>query len=151
MPDRGSLYSTALQPALLDPVYQVLLVRVIPVVHDEGLEAGGGLRLDPVLEDESEDATGHLQQEKDGQEDGVGRQERGVLPECPDTPGEAWATAQAGGGQSLVLPMMKVMAPAQMKINAGSRAMFVSWDRLLKVSFSVQAQIPIARIPSPSN
>ena len=45
--------------------------------------------------------------------------------------------------------IMKVMAPPHMKINAGSRAMFVNLDRLLNVSFSVQAQIPIARTPSP--
>ena len=41
------------------------------------------------------------------------------------------------------------MAPPQMKIKAGSRAMFVNLDRLLKVSFSVQAQIPIAKTPRP--
>ena len=45
--------------------------------------------------------------------------------------------------------MTKVMAPPQMKIKAGSKAMFVSLDKLLKVSFSVQAQIPIARTPRP--
>ena len=45
--------------------------------------------------------------------------------------------------------MTKVMAPPQMKIKAGSKAIFVSLDRLLKVSFSVQAQIPIARTPRP--
>ena len=47
--------------------------------------------------------------------------------------------------------MMKVMAPAQMKMKAGSRAMLVSLDRLLNVSFSDQAQIPIARMPRPSS
>ena len=46
-------------------------------------------------------------------------------------------------------PMMKVMAPAHMKIKAGSRAMLVSLLRLLNVSFSDQAQIPMARIPKP--
>ena len=46
-------------------------------------------------------------------------------------------------------PITKVMAPPQMKIKAGSRAMFVNLDRLLKVSFSVQAQIPIAKTPRP--
>ena len=45
--------------------------------------------------------------------------------------------------------MMKVMAPAHMKIKAGSRAMLVSLLRLLNVSFSDQAQIPMARIPKP--
>ena len=45
--------------------------------------------------------------------------------------------------------MTKVMAPPQMNIKAGSRAMLVSLDRLLKVSFSVQAQIPIANTPRP--
>ena len=38
-----------------------------------------------------------------------------------------------------------------MKINAGSNAILVSFDRLLKVSFSVQAQIPMANTPSPSS
>ena len=45
--------------------------------------------------------------------------------------------------------MMKVMAPAHMKIKAGSRAMLVSLLKLLNVSFSDQAQIPMARIPKP--
>ena len=45
--------------------------------------------------------------------------------------------------------MTKVMAPPQMNIKAGSRAMLVSLDRLLKVSFSVQAQIPMANTPRP--
>ena len=35
----GTLDTTALEPALLDPVYQVLLVRIVPVVDNEGLEA----------------------------------------------------------------------------------------------------------------
>ena len=51
----------------------------------------------------------------------------------------------------LHLPITKVMAPPHIKINAGSRAMFVSFDRLLNVSFSVQAHIPMAKTPSPSN
>ena len=33
-----------------------------PVVYNEGLEAGGGLSLDPVLEDEAQDTAGHLHQ-----------------------------------------------------------------------------------------
>ena len=48
-----------------------------------------------------------------------------------------------------VKPMMNVMAPATMRMKAGSSAMFVSLLRLLKVSFSVQAQMPTAMIPSP--
>ena len=48
-------------------------------------------------------------------------------------------------------PMTKVIAPAHMKMNAGSKAMFVNFDRLLNVSFSIQAQMPIARTPSPNN
>ena len=47
--------------------------------------------------------------------------------------------------------MTKVMAPAQINMKAGSRAMLVSLDRLLKVSFSVHAQIPIASTPRPSS
>ena len=31
--DRGAFDATALQPALLDPVDQVLLVRVVPEIH----------------------------------------------------------------------------------------------------------------------
>jgi len=38
-----------------------------------------------------------------------------------------------------VNPIRNVMAPAHMKINAGSNAMLVSRDRLLNVSFSVHA------------
>ena len=47
--------------------------------------------------------------------------------------------------------MRNVMAPAQMKINAGSKATLVNKDKLLNVSFSVHAQTPIARIPRPSS
>ena len=36
-----------------------------------------------------------------------------------------------------------------MNINAGSNAILVSFDRLLNVSFSVQAQIPMASTPRP--
>ena len=44
-----------------------------------------------------------------------------------------------------------VFLPAQMNINAGSNATLVSNDKLLKVSFSVQAQTPIAKILKPIN
>ena len=47
--------------------------------------------------------------------------------------------------------MMKVMAPARMKMKAGSSAMLVSSERLLNVSFSVQAHTPIARMLKPNN
>ena len=47
--------------------------------------------------------------------------------------------------------MRNVMAPAQMKINAGSKATLVNRDKLLNVSFSVHAQTPIAKIPRPSS
>lgn len=48
-----------------------------------------------------------------------------------------------------VNPMMKVTAPATIRMNAGSKATFVSLCKLLNVSFSVHAQIPTAMIPSP--
>jgi hypothetical protein len=48
-----------------------------------------------------------------------------------------------------VKPMMKVMAPATMRINAGSKATLVNLLKLLNVSFSVHAHIPTAVIPSP--
>ena len=38
----------------------LLLCSFIPIVDDECLEAAGGLRLNPVFEDEPQDATGHL-------------------------------------------------------------------------------------------
>ena len=44
-----------------------------------------------------------------------------------------------------------VFLPAQMKINAGSNATLVSNDKLLKVSFSVQAQTPMAKMLKPIN
>ncbi len=43
----------------------------------------------PIFKDEPEDACSHLQQEEDSQEDGVGRQEPGVLPESAHAAGEA--------------------------------------------------------------
>jgi len=85
VPVRWSFDATALQPTFLDPVDQVLLVRVVSVVDDECLETTGGLRLDPVLENEAQDAAGHLKQEKNGQKDGIGRQQGCVLPEGPHT------------------------------------------------------------------
>ena len=48
-----------------------------------------------------------------------------------------------------VKPIMKVIAPATIRMKAGSRATFVSLCRLEKVSFSVHAQMPTAIIPSP--
>ena len=42
-----------------------------------------------------------------------------------------------------------VLLPAQIKMKAGSSAMLVSRERLLNVSFSVQAQTPMASIPRP--
>ena len=50
------------------------------------LEAIGGLVLDPVLEDESQDAGRHLEEQEDGEEDGVGRQQSGVLAQRPHAP-----------------------------------------------------------------
>ena len=44
-----------------------------------------------------------------------------------------------------------IFLPAHIKINAGSKAMLVSKDKLLKVSFSVHAQTPMARTPSPKS
>ena len=82
---RGTINAAALKPALLDPVYEILLVRVISVVDNEGPEAARGLALDPVLEDEAEDAAGHLQQQQDGEEDRVGGQQGRILPKRPDT------------------------------------------------------------------
>ena len=82
---RGTVDPAALEPALLDPVDEILLVRVVSVVHDEGPEPAGRLALDPVLEDEAQDAAGHLQQQQDGQEDRVRGQQSRVLPQRPDT------------------------------------------------------------------
>jgi len=50
-------------------------------MDNEGLEATCGLRFDPVLEDEAQDSTGHLQQKENRQKDGIGRQQGGVLPQ----------------------------------------------------------------------
>ncbi len=82
---RGTINAAALEPALLDPVDEILLVRVVSVVDDEGPEPAGRLALDPVLENEAEDAAGHLQQQQDGQEYRVGGQQGRVLPQRPDT------------------------------------------------------------------
>jgi len=43
------------------------------------------------------------------------------------------------------------MKPAKMKMKAGSSAMLVSSERLLNVSFSVQAQTPIAKMLKPKS
>ena len=47
--------------------------------------------------------------------------------------------------------MTKVMAPAQMKMKAGSSVMLVMSERLWNVFFSVQAHTPIAKMLSPIN
>jgi len=83
------MYPTALQPPLLNPVYQVLLIWVIPVVNNEGLEPRSSLSLNPVLEDEAQDAASHLEKQEDGQEDGISCQEGSVLPQGTHTPSEA--------------------------------------------------------------
>ncbi len=44
-----------------------------------------------------------------------------------------------------------IVLPARMKINAGSSAMLVNRDKLLKVSFSVQAQTPMANMLRPKS
>ena len=82
---RGTINAAALEPALLDPVDEILLVRVVSVMDDEGPEPAGRLALDPILEDEAEDAAGHLEQQQDGQEYRVGGQQGRVLPQRPDT------------------------------------------------------------------
>lgn len=50
-----------------------------------------------------------------------------------------------------VKPMINVIVPLQIKINAGSNAIVVSLEILLNTSFSVQAQNPTAIIHSPSS
>merc|ERR1712168_1226326 len=47
--------------------------------------------------------------------------------------------------------MVKVIRPVTIRTKAGSRAMLVRRERLLKVSFSVHAQTPTARMLSPSS
>lgn len=44
-----------------------------------------------------------------------------------------------------------IVLPARMKIKAGSSAMLVNRDKLLKVSFSVQAQTPMANMLRPKS
>ena len=46
-------------------------------------------------------------------------------------------------------PMIKVIIPVHIKINAGSNAIVVILAKLLKVSFSVHAHTPTAKIQSP--
>ena len=55
-------------------------------MDNECLKSRGGLGLDPVFEDEAQDATRHFQKEEDGQEDGIRRQQRRVLSQGPNTP-----------------------------------------------------------------
>lgn len=50
-----------------------------------------------------------------------------------------------------VNPIVNVMTPQTMNTNAGSNVMFVNLLRLLKMSFSVHAQMPTIKIHSPSN
>lgn len=50
-----------------------------------------------------------------------------------------------------VKPMINVIVPLQIKINAGSNAIVVILEILLNTSFSVQAQNPTAIIHSPSS
>lgn len=50
-----------------------------------------------------------------------------------------------------VNPMMNVMVPLHINMNAGSSAMVVSLEILLNTSFSVHAQNPTAIIHRPSS
>ena len=43
----------------------------------------------PVFENEAEDSSRHLKKQQDGQKDGIGRQQSGVLTEGSDAAGEA--------------------------------------------------------------
>jgi len=63
----------------LYPINEILLVGIVSVVDDEGLEAVRGLLLDPILEDEAQNARRHLEEEQHGQEDGVGCQQGCIL------------------------------------------------------------------------
>lgn len=50
-----------------------------------------------------------------------------------------------------VNPIVNVMTPHTINTNAGSKVIFVSLLRLLKMSFSVHAQIPTIKIHKPNN
>lgn len=41
--------------------------------------------------------------------------------------------------------------PMHIKINAGSSATFATLPKLLKISFSLQAQTPTVKIPNPNS
>lgn len=50
-----------------------------------------------------------------------------------------------------VKPMMNVIDPAHMRINAGSRAIWLLFARFRNISFSFHAQTPTASIHNPAN
>lgn len=79
--------AAALQPVLLDPVDQVLLVGVLAVVRDERAQTVGRLLLDPALVAQHEHGGGgaQLQQQQHGQENGVLRRSGAQLVSCVDT------------------------------------------------------------------
>lgn len=65
--------AAALQPVLLDPVDQILLVGILAIVRDERAQPVGGLLLDPALvaQHKGGGRDAQLQQQQHGQEDGV--------------------------------------------------------------------------------
>lgn len=50
-----------------------------------------------------------------------------------------------------VKPIINVNVPIHINKNAGSNAIFVNFDKLLNISFSFHAQIPMAKMHKPNN
>lgn len=71
VPVFGSFYPATLKPIFLYPIYEILLVRILPVMDDESLESSCCLSLYRILENESQDSDRHFQKQKDRQENGI--------------------------------------------------------------------------------
>ena len=118
----------------------------------EGFESRSSLVLDPILENETQYSTSHLKEQENCKKNCIGCQKSCVLSQSSNTSNKSCKENKFTAIIATIItgiPITKVMAPPQININAGSRAMFVSLDKLLKVSFSVQAHTPMARTPKP--
>lgn len=83
--------ATALQPIFLDPINEILLIRILPVVRDKSPQTLRSLLLNPpfVLEYKPKHPNAHLHQQQNCEEDGIGCQEAGILPQSTHTSREA--------------------------------------------------------------
>ena len=82
------------------------------LINNTCLETVGGLVLDPVLEDEAQNSCGHLEEQQDCEEDGVGCQQRRVLPQRPHAPAGRADEITACFSRKVCTPLLPSASPS---------------------------------------